>query len=410
VITNDAVILGILASILGLVFYTSHSEHPTFRAFYKYVPALLLCYFIPALLNSAGIIDGEQSRLYFVASRYLLPATLVLLTLSIDLDGIIRLGPKALIMFITGTFGIVIGGPLAVLFFSVVSPETVGGQGPDAVWRGLTTVAGSWIGGSANQAAMKEVFEVGDDLFSAMVAVDVIIANIWLAILLYMAGESKKIDERMGADTTALEELRRRVTEFQEKHARIPTLNDLMLIMAVGFGVMGMSHFLADAIAPWIETNLPFLGRFSLTSPFFWLVVFATTAGLLLSFSPAKKLEGAGASKVGSAMLYFLIATIGMNMDILAVFERPGLFMVGGVWISVHAGLLLLVGRLIKAPTFYLAVGSQANVGGAASAPVVASAFHPTLAPVGVLLAVLGYALGTYGAWVCGQLMRVAAG
>ena len=214
----------------------------------------------------------------------------------------------------------------------------------------------------------------------------------------------------MGADTTALEELRRRVTEFQEKHARIPTLNDLMLIMAVGFGVMGMSHFLADAIAPWIETNLPFLGRFSLTSPFFWLVVFATTAGLLLSFSPAKKLEGAGASKVGSAMLYFLIATIGMNMDILAVFERPGLFMVGGVWISVHAGLLLLVGRLIKAPTFYLAVGSQANVGGAASAPVVASAFHPTLAPVGVLLAVLGYALGTYGAWVCGQLMRVAAG
>ena len=409
-ITNDAVILGILASILGLVFYTSHSEHPTFRAFYKYVPALLLCYFIPALFNSAGIIDGEQSRLYFVASRYLLPATLVLLTLSIDLDGIIRLGPKALIMFVTGTFGIVIGGPLAELFFSVVSPETVGGQGPDAVWRGLTTVAGSWIGGGANQAAMKEVFEVGDDLFSAMVAVDVIIANIWLAILLYMAGESKKIDERMGADTTALEELRRRVTEFQEKHARIPTLNDLMLIMAVGFGVMGMSHFLADAIAPWIETNLPFLGRFSLTSPFFWLVVFATTAGLLLSFSPAKKLEGAGASKVGSAMLYFLIATIGMNMDILAVFERPGLFMVGGVWISVHAGLLLLVGRLIKAPTFYLAVGSQANVGGAASAPVVASAFHPTLAPVGVLLAVLGYALGTYGAWVCGQLMRVAAG
>ena len=183
-----------------------------------------------------------------------------------------------------------------------------------------------------------------------------------------------------------------------------------MLIMAVGFGVMGMSHFLADAIAPWIETNLPFLGRFSLTSPFFWLVVFATTAGLLLSFSPAKKLEGAGASKVGSAMLYFLIATIGMNMDILAVFERPGLFMVGGVWMAVHAGLLLFVGRMIKAPTFYLAVGSQANVGGAASAPIVASAFHPTLAPVGVLLAVLGYALGTYGAWLCGQLMRASTG
>jgi uncharacterized membrane protein len=409
-ITNDAVILGLLAVILGAVFYTSHSPHPVFRKFYKYVPALLMCYFLPSLLNTAGIIDGEQSRLYFVASRYLLPATLVLLTLSIDLPGIRRLGPKALIMFGTGTVGILIGGPISIFLFSVYAPDVVGGQGPDAVWRGLTTVAGSWIGGGANQAAMKEVFEVGDELFSAMVAVDVIIANIWMAVLLYMAGESKLIDARLGADTTALEALRERVEAFHAKHARIPTLADLMMIFAVGFGVMGISHLLADFLAPWIETNVPILSRFSLTSSFFWLVVIATTAGLILSFTRVSSLEGAGASTVGSAMLYFLVATIGMNMDILAVFERPGLFMVGGVWMAIHATLLLIVGRIIKAPTFYLAVGSQANVGGAASAPVVAAAFHPSLAPVGVLLAVLGYALGTYAAWVCGQLMRIAVG
>ncbi|MEE8133907.1 MAG: DUF819 family protein [Gemmatimonadales bacterium] len=409
-ITNDAVVLGLLAAILGAVFYTSHSSHPAFRKFYKYVPALLMCYFLPSLLNTAGIIDGEQSRLYFVASRYLLPATLVLLTLSIDLPGIRRLGPKALIMFGTGTVGILLGGPITILLFSAIAPDVVGGQGPDAVWRGLTTVAGSWIGGGANQAAMKEVFEVGDELFSAMVAVDVIIANIWMAVLLYMAGESKRIDARLGADTTALEALRERVEAFHAKHARIPTLTDLMLIFAVGFGVMGVSHLLADLIAPWIEANAPILGRFSLTSSFFWLVVFATTAGLILSFTRVSSLEGAGASTIGSAMLYFLVATIGMNMDILAVFERPGLFMVGGVWMAIHAMLLLIVGRIIKAPTFYLAVGSQANVGGAASAPVVAAAFHPSLAPVGVLLAVLGYALGTYAAWICGQLMRIAVG
>jgi uncharacterized membrane protein len=335
---------------------------------------------------------------------------LVLLTLSIDLPGIRRLGPKALIMFGTGTVGILIGGPISIFLFSVYAPDVVGGQGPDAVWRGLTTVAGSWIGGGANQAAMKEVFEVGDELFSAMVAVDVIIANIWMAVLLYMAGESKLIDARLGADTTALEALRERVEAFHAKHARIPTLADLMMIFAVGFGVMGISHLLADFLAPWIETNVPILSRFSLTSSFFWLVVIATTAGLILSFTRVSSLEGAGASTVGSAMLYFLVATIGMNMDILAVFERPGLFMVGGVWMAIHATLLLIVGRIIKAPTFYLAVGSQANVGGAASAPVVAAAFHPSLAPVGVLLAVLGYALGTYAAWVCGQLMRIAVG
>jgi uncharacterized membrane protein len=406
-ITNDAGILGLLAATLAVIFYTAHSEHPAFRKFYKYVPTLLVCYFIPSLYNTFGLIDAEQSRLYFVASRYLLPATLVLLTLSIDIQGILRLGPKALIMFFTGTFGIIVGGPLAIMVFSVISPSTIGGEGPEAVWRGLTTVAGSWIGGSANQAAMKEVFEVGDDLFSAMVAVDVLVASVWLAILLYAAGESKVIDARVGADTSALEDLRRRVTEFREKHARIPSLTDLMVITGVGFGAMGLSHILATPLAQWIEESAPALERLSLTSQFFWLVVFATTVGLFLSFTRARELEGAGASTVGSAMLYILIATIGMNMDISAVVERPGLFAIGGIWIGFHAVLLIVVGRLIKAPVFYLAVGSQANVGGAASAPIVASAFHPTLAPVGVLLAVLGYALGTYGAWLCGQFMRV---
>lgn len=408
-ITNDAIVLGLLFVTLGVIFYTAQSSNPFWRKFYKYVPIILLCYFVPSLFNTFGLVDAEQSRLYFVVSRYLLPATLVLLTMSIDLQAILRLGPKALIMFVTGTIGIMLGGPIAILIFSFISPETVGGAGPDAVWRGLTTVAGSWIGGGANQAAMKEVFEVGDEVFSAMVAVDVLIANIWMAVLLYMAANSKGIDARLGADTSALEELQRKVTEFQEKIARVLTLNDLMMIAAVGFGVTGLSHLLGVPLAAWIAENAPQLARFSLTSSFFWIVVFATTGGLVLSFTPLRNLEGAGASKVGSGMLYLLVAVIGMGMDITAVVERPGIFAVGAVWIAIHAGLLLTVGRIIKAPTFYIAVGSQANVGGAASAPVVASAFHPTLAPVGVLLAVLGYAFGTYGAWICGQMMRVVA-
>jgi uncharacterized membrane protein len=408
-ITNDAVVLGLLAVTLAAIFYTSSSEHPALKKFYKVVPALLLCYFVPSLYNTFGLVDAEQSRLYFVSSRFLLPATLVMLTLSIDLQGIVRLGPKALIMFFTATAGIIIGGPLAIFIMSFISPETVGGAGPDAVWRGLTTVAGSWIGGSANQTAMKEAFEVGDEIFSAMVAVDVLVADVWMAIIFVIARKSEAIDRRVGADTSALEGLRRRVTEFQQKHARIPTLKDIMIILGVGFGISGISHLMANGLAPWILENAPQLERLSLTSEFFWLIVFATTGGLLLSFTPARSLEGAGASKVGSAMLYILIASIGMSMDIKAVFERPGLFAVGGIWMAFHDGLLLITARIIKAPMLYMAVGSQANVGGAASAPVVAAAFHPSLAPVGVLLAVLGYAIGTYGAWVCGQLMRVVA-
>jgi len=405
--TNDAVVLGILLGILSFVFLTGRSEHPFWKKFYKYVPTLLLCYFIPSIFNSLGIFSGESSRLYFVASRYLLPTSLVLLTISIDLPGILKLGPKALIMFFTGTVGIIIGGPVAILVVSVFAPDIVGGAGPEAVWRGLTTVAGSWIGGGANQAAMKEIFNVGDGLFSAMIAVDVIVANIWMAFLLYGAGIHKQIDEKLQADTSAISELKEKIEAYRSQIMRIPDLTDTIKLMSVGFGVTAFAHFGSDLIAPWIAVNAPGLEKFSLTSGFFWLIVISTTIALGLSFTRARELEGIGASRYGSVFLYVLVATIGMKMDLMAIFENPGLFLVGLIWMAIHAILLIGVAKLIKAPFFFMAVGSQANVGGAASAPIVASAFHPSLAPVGVLLAVLGYAVGTYGAWFCGMLMQV---
>lgn len=408
-VTSDASTLGLLALCLGLVFYTSQSSHPFWQRFYRYVPALLICYLLPSILNSLGVISGEQSNIYYVASRFLLPAALVMLTLSIDLNRIVALGPKALIMFFTGTVGIVIGGPIAILLVSMVSPETVGGAPPNEIWRGMSTIAGSWIGGGANQTAMYEMWNVSDDIFPAMIAVDIIVANLWMAILLYMASRAGELDERRGADNSAIYEVRQAVEQFHREHARMPMLPDFMAILAVGLGVMGLSHLAADAIAPWISTSMPALNQFSLGSQFFWLVVIATTIGLGLSFTRVRQLEAAGASKVGSVFIYFLVASIGMKMDITAVVKHPGIFVVGLIWISIHAGLLLLVARIIRAPTFFIAVGSQANVGGAASAPVVASAFHPSLAPVGVLLAVLGYALGTYAAWLCAVLMQLVA-
>ena len=404
--TNDAIVFGILISILAFVFTTSKSENPFWKKFYKYIPTLLLCYFIPSIFNSLGIISGEESNLYFVASRYLLPTSLVLLTISIDLPEIKKLGPKAIIMFLTGTAGIIFGGPLAILIVSTFAPDVVGGVGPDAVWRGLTTVAGSWIGGGANQAAMKEIFNVGDTLFSSMIAVDVIVANIWMAFLLYGAGINERIDAKFQADNSAITELKEKIEAYRAQILRIPDLTDTLKVMTVGFGVTAIAHLGADNIAPWISESAPWLAKFSLTSKFFWLIVLATTFALGLSFTKARELEGVGASRYGSLFLYILVATIGMKMNILAIFENPGLFIIGLIWIAFHAILLIVMAKLIRAPFFFLAVGSQANVGGAASAPIVASAFHPSLAPVGVLLAVLGYAIGTYAAWICGILMQ----
>ncbi|AWH72673.1 hypothetical protein DCS32_00335 [Dokdonia sp. Dokd-P16] len=407
--TNDAIVFGLIALALAFIFYTSSKKTGFWGKFYGIVPALLLCYLIPAIFNSLGLIDAESSQLYYVASRYLLPASLVLMTLSIDLKAIVNLGPKALIMFFTGTIGIVIGGPLAILLISSVSPETVGGAGPDAIWRGLSTLAGSWIGGGANQAAMLEIYKYNPEKYGGMVLVDIVVANVWMAILLLGIGKSKRIDTWLNADNSAIETLKERVSTFAEGVKRNPTLSDLMVMVGLAFGAVGIAHWGAGGMSALFSDIPKESALASFGSTFFWMVTIATAIGILLSFTKAKNYEGAGASKIGSVFIYILVASIGMKMDLTTIFENPGLIAIGFVWMGIHAGLLILVAKLTRSPFFFLAVGSQANVGGAASAPIVAAEFHPSLASVGVLLAVFGYVVGTYGAILCTILMEMAA-
>lgn len=407
--TNDTIVFGIIALLLGAIFYTSGKKTGFWKQFYGIVPALLLCYLLPAILNSVGLISDKSSQLYFVTSRYLLPASLVLMTLSINLKAIANLGVKALIMFFTGTIGIVIGGPIAILIISVFSPETVGGADFDAVWRGLSTLAGSWIGGGANQAAMLEIYQYNPEKYGGMVLVDIVVANLWMAILLFGIGKSNRIDKWLGADNSAIEELKHKVSTFAESIKRHPTLNDYMVMIGLSFGAVAIAHWGSTGMASLFENIPKDSALASFGSTFFWMVTIATAIGVALSFTPAKNYEGAGASKIGSIFIYILVASIGMKMDLGAILDNPKLILVGIVWMTIHAGLMIGVAKLIKAPFFFLAVGSQANVGGAASAPVVAAEFHPSLASVGVLLAVFGYVVGTYGAILCTILMEMAA-
>ncbi len=411
---NDAVVFGILMISLGFVFYTENIKKGFWGKFYKIVPGLLLCYLIPALFNSFGVISADTSKIYYIASRFLLPASLVLMTLSIDLKAIFSLGSKALIMFFTGTTGIIIGGPVAVLLISLVSPETVGGVGFDAVWRGLSTLAGSWIGGGANQATMLEIYQYNPEKYGGMVLVDIVVANIWMALLLIGIGKSDKINTWLKADNSAIEELKQKVNSFTESVTRNPTLTDLIIILSLAFGIVGIAHFGAESISTFLKNNFAVIADktsafSSFSSKFFWVITIATVIGILLSFTKAKNYEGAGASKIGSVFIYILVTTIGMKMDLSKIIETPGLILIGLIWITIHAGLLIFIAKLIKAPYFFLAVGSQANVGGAASTPVVAAAFHPSLATVGVLLAVFGYITGTYGAILCTILLEIAS-
>ncbi len=428
--TNDTIVFGILMLSLGLIFFTSSKKTGFWSKFYKFVPALFMAYMLPALLTTLGIIAPEwtttntsgelvehHTSLYYVASRYLLPAALVLMTLSLDLKAVFSLGPKALIMFFTGTIGIMIGGPIAIMLISMVSPETVGGAGPDAVWRGLATLAGSWIGGGANQTAMLEVYGYNQKLYGGMVFVDIVVANIWMALILIGIGKTKKIDKWLKADTSAIEALKEKISKFSDEVQRNPTVTDMMILAAIAFGTVAFAHFGAGHLSVFFKNivgnmesetfknSLTFLG-----SSFFWMISIATIIAIILSFTKARNYEGAGASKFGSVFIYILVASIGMKMDLSMIFDNLGLVAIGVVWMTIHAVLLIIVAKLIRAPYFFLAVGSQANVGGAASAPIVASAFHPSLATVGVLLAVVGYAVGTLGAIVTAELMRIVSG
>jgi len=435
IFTDNFVVFGILMLLLAFVFYTSSSEYKFWKKFYVIFPSLLMCYLLPSILSSLNIISPEWNAIddmgnfakdenmkpivvklsiYHVASRLLLPAALILLTLSIDMKALFGLGSKALVMFLTGTVGVILGGPIAILIMSYISPDVVGGVGPDAVWRGLSTIAGSWIGGGANQTAMLEIYKYNQANYGAMVLVDIVVANIWMAVLLFGIGKKEAIDKWLRSDNTAIENLKQKVSSYTDSVTRMPSLKDYIILLGIVFGAVGFSHWCSVAIPEFLIGLFPAFGDKSnmlstFSDGFFWMVTIATILGVALSFTPIKSYEGMGASKIGSILIYILVASIGMKMDLKSVVSNPGLIFVGLIWMSVHVLLMVVVAKIIKAPFFFLAVGSKANIGGAASAPIVASAFHSSLASVGVLLAIFGYIIGTYGAILSAILMELVA-
>jgi uncharacterized membrane protein len=388
-VTEPVAVLVVLTAVLAAIFW--FGETGPGKRLFGIVPSLVFCYFVPTTLTTLGVLPAD-SPVYDWIKAYLLPTSLMLLILALDVPGILRLGPKALIMMLAGTAGVIVGAPIALwIFHSVVPPDT---------WLGMTALSGSWIGGGANMVALAEMVGTPDSMFGMMVIVDVTVANVWMGFLLYLAGQSARIDARTGADTAAIEDLKRRVAEFTARTTRVPTLADLVLIVAVGFGGMWVATLAGRALGagnPVFDATV-------------WKFIIVTALAVAASFTPARNLEGAGASRIGTLMLYLLIASIGAHADFTQMKEAPVLVAVGAVWMLCHAGILLLVAWLIRAPVFFMAVGSQANIGGAASAPIVASAFHPSLAPVGVLLAILGYVLGTYGGLIVMGMLKAIAG
>jgi uncharacterized membrane protein len=399
-IDDPMAVLAVCASICALVFWSA--RQPWGKRVYRVVPSVVLVYFTPALLAAAGVLPSDSS-VYDWMRDYLLPFSLFLLMVTTDVSAILRVGPKALAVMAVGTLGVVLGGPLAFLLFEPWLPADS--------WKALAALSGSWIGGGANFAAIKEAVGASDDLVGPIIVVDTSVGYAWTGILLFLAGHQARFDRWNRADSTLIQELDRRMSHFQQTFSRPITLFDVSATLAIGFVgavVAGKAATRLFAVTdPWFQTSLPSVA--AVFSEFTWMVLLISTVGIGLSLTPVRNLERGGASKLGYAGLYLFLTSLGAKASLAGLLAAPVLVLVGVVWILIHIGILFVGARLLRAPLFLVAVGSQANIGGAVTAPIVASAYYEGLAPVGVLMGILGYLVGTYAGLLCAYLLSLAA-
>jgi len=390
VIADPTAIFVYLAGLLGAIFWLTGL--PRLQPLFRVTPAVIYAYFLPALSTSLGITPGSSGA-YGWMVRYLLPVSLLLLMVTVDVRAIVRLGGKALIMMLAGSLGIIVGGPVALALFGVFLPADT--------WTGLAALSGSWIGGAPNMMAIKESVGTPDSLMGPIIVVDTVVAYGWMGVLLFMSSWQEKFDAWLHADTRDIDALESRLVTA-EGERRPMDVRDMAMILGLGFG--------AASVCIWVGDRLPLLGDPTIISHTTWTVVLVTSLGLALSFTPVRRLERVGASRAGYVALYLMLTAIGAQADLKKVVEVPLYLAVGLIWLGIHISVLFAVARLLRAPLFFVATGSMANVGGVVSAPIVASVYRRSLAPVGVLMGISGYLIGIYGALLCAWLLSLVAG
>ncbi len=381
-------LFALLAGCVGFIFWLG--QLPALQGFFRYFPPLIWCYFVPMLMTTAGI-TPDASPLYAFMSRVVLPAVLVLLLMPSDVRGIARLGGKAVLMMLFATTGIVVGAVVSFTLFAKAMPGAL----PDDAWRAVPALAGSWIGGSANMVAVIESLGTPPGLIGPMVIVDTVLAYSWLGLLIALSAYQGKIDKYHRADSRIVDEISAHLKAEHAANARDPRIVDVALMFAVAFVVSQLCLSLGGPVHSFFQTILGWERFSEVINAFGWGILLITAAGLALSFTRLRALDYCGASSLGYVGLYLLLTTYGARANLRAILEVPVFFGIGFVWILIHIAFLYLGLRLLRVPLFLAATSSMANIGGTASAPVVAAAYNQSMAPVGLLMAIIGSVLGT---------------
>ncbi len=380
-----------LIIMLAGIFYLTKLHSRLIKLVFSVIPPLLFCYFLPSLLVENGIFEIGNTDLNGTLAKTLLPFCIFYFTLGLPISKLKAIGRKPIILFLVGALGVILGGPLSLMISHYFFPSEFNAES----YKGMATIAGSWIGGTANQMALNAIFLPKADELAKAVTVDVFFGETWLAILLFLIPFQQRLNQYLKAtfdhcDISAHWEEDLTVKKF--------TFNNLIQILGTGLFITVASTYAGKFLAETI--GITFLNQS------FWTFLVCTIAGIGLGLSPIRKLYSEGGDVISTLFLYFIIASIGLKISLSHLFSTPLLLFTGFIWISIHGLAIFVVGKWIKAPYHYMAIASQANVGGIASTSVIATAISPMLAPLGVILALLGYAIGTYGGYLSAILMQ----
>jgi uncharacterized membrane protein len=397
-ITSPIGVLAVLCAVAAFFFLLAQV---TKTKLFNYIPPLLFIYATPVFLSNLSIggttVIPNSSIIYTGLSKFALPVFIVLMLIKVNVPAVVKVMGKGVLVMLMGTVGVMVGG--------VVSYVIVHGWLPEDSWKGFGTLAGSWIGGTANMLAAKEMLGASDAQLGLAVVADNVIYIVWLPLLLMSRDFADKFnkwarvpEDRLAAMDAAAE------MHVEEDHA--PTMQQYLYLAAVVIGVTAIGHALAPSIAEGIAGVSPGLaGIFSETTTRILLV---TTIALLLSATKVSELPSSTA--IGTALVYIFVAGMGARAEVSELGAAPMFIFGAFIWIFIH-GLFMLAGAwLFRVDVHSVAIASAANIGAAASAPIVAAHHRPNLVPASILLALLGYALGNYLAPLTGHLARMAAG
>ncbi len=386
-------VLAVLSAVAAFFFLIAEVSK---AKLFNYVPPLLFIYATPVFLNNFGVIPSK-STVYTGLSQFALPVFIVLMLIKVNVPAVVRVMGKGVLVMLMGTAGVVVGGVIAYVAVHQWLSE-------DA-WKGFGALAGSWIGGTANMLATKEMLEASEAQLGLAVIADNVVYIVWLPLLLMSRDFAEQFNRWVRVPADRLEAMDA-AAELHAEDDKAPTMPQYLFLAAVVFGVTAIGHALAPPITLLIASVSPGLADvFSETTTRILLV---TTLALLLSTTAASRLPNSTA--IGTALVYIFVAGMGARASIAGLAEAPAFVLGAFIWIFIH-GLFCLAGAWIfRVDVHSVAIASAANIGAAASAPIVAAHHRPNLVPASILMALLGYALGNYLAPLTGQLARIAAG